>query len=120
MQTATQEKGGPAQATTPPWVWAALLIGSALMLWWGWFIIGFLTEPSAVGRIWVVLVTSSAYSAGSAVVGVIGAIGLVRRERWARTVAGIASAAMTLTVIGAIAGIPVLAALISSRNSNKT
>ena len=89
------------------------------MLWWAWFVIGFLTEPSAVGRIWLVLVTSSAYSAGSAVVGVIGAIGLVRRERWARTVAGIASGAMTLTVIGAIAGIPVLAALISSRNSNK-
>jgi hypothetical protein len=51
---------------------------------------------------------------------VIGAIGLLRRERWARMVAGIASAAMTLTVVGAIAGIPVLAALVSSRNSNKT
>lgn len=116
---ATQERAAPAQATTPPWVWAALLIGSALMLWWGWFVIGFLSEPSAVGRIWVVLVTSSAYSAGSAVVGVIASIGLLRRERWARTVAAIASAAMTLTVIGAIAGIPVLAALVSSRNSNK-
>ena len=117
---ATQERTTPAQATTPPWVWVALLIGSGLMLWWGWFIVGFLTEPSAVGRIWVVLVTSSAYSAGSAVVGVIGAIGLLRKERWARMVAGIASAAMTLTVIGAVAGIPVLAALVSSRNSNKT
>ena len=117
---ASQERTAAAQATTPRWAWAALLLGSALMLWWGWFIIGFLTEPSAVGRIWLVLVTSSAYSAGSAVVGVVGAIGLVRRERWARTVAGIASAAMTLTVIGAIAGIPVLAALVSSRNSNKT
>jgi hypothetical protein len=116
---ATQERAAPAQATTPPWVWAALLIGSAVMLWWGWFVIGFLSEPSAVGRIWVVLVTSSAYSAGSAVVGVIASIGLLRRERWARTVAAIASAAMTLTVIGAIAGIPVLAALVSSRNSNK-
>jgi hypothetical protein len=113
---ATQE---PAQATTPRWVWAALLLGSALMLWWAWFVIGFLSEPSAVGRIWVVLVTSSAYSAGSALVGVIAAIGLLRRERWARTAAGIASAAMTLTVVGAIAGIPVLAALVSSHNSNK-
>jgi hypothetical protein len=115
----TQERATAAQASTPPWVWAALLIGSALMLWWGWFIVGFLSEPSAVGKIWLVLVTSSAYSAGSAVVGVIGAIGLLRRERWARTVAAIASAAMTLTVVGAIAGIPVLAALVSSRNSNK-
>jgi hypothetical protein len=116
---ATQEQATRAQGTTPSWVWAALLIGSALMLWWGWFIVGFLSEPSAVGRIWVVLVTSSAYSAGTAVVGVVGAIGLIRRERWARMVAGIASAAMTLTVVGAIAGIPVLAALVSSRNSNK-
>jgi hypothetical protein len=117
---ATQERAAPAQATTPSWVWAALLLGSALMLWWAWFVIGFLSEPSAVGRIWLVLVTSSAYSAGSAVVGVVGAIGLVRRERWGRMVAGIASAAMTLTIVGAIAGIPVLAALVSSRNSNKT
>src|SRR5258706_5355158 len=85
---ATQERATPAQATTPPWVWVALLIGSALMLWWGWFIVGVLTEPSAVGRIWVVLVTSSAYSAGSAVVGRIGAIGLVLRERWSRMLAG--------------------------------
>src|SRR3977135_2167460 len=100
----TQEPVAPARATTPSWVWAALLLGSALMLWWAWFVIGFLTEPSAVGRIWLVLVTSSAYSAGSAVVGVIGAIGLVRRERWARMVAGIASAAMTLTRVGAVAG----------------
>jgi len=114
-----EERSAAAQPATPPWVWAALLIGSALMLWWGWFVIGFLSEPSAVGRIWVVLVTSSAYSAGSAVVGTIGAVGLLRRERWARTVAGIAAGAMTLTVIGAIAGIPVLAALVSSRNSNK-
>ena len=117
---ATNDRAATTEATTPPWTWSALLIGSALMLWWAWFVIGFLSEPSAVGRIWVVLVTSSAYSAGSAVVGVIGAIGLLRHERWARTVAGIASGAMTLTVVGAIAGIPVLAALISSRNSNKT
>src|SRR5258706_12691418 len=103
---ATQERATPAQATTPPWVWVALLIGSALMLWWGWFIVGFLTEPSAVGRIWVVLVTSSAYSAGSAVVGVIGAVGLLRRERWARMGAGIASAAVTLPVIGGKRGSP--------------
>lgn len=116
---ATQERPAPGQATTPPWVWAVLVLGSALMLWWAWFVIGFLSEPSAVGRIWVVLVTSSAYSTGSAVIGVVGAIGLLRRERWARMVAGIASAAMTLTVVGAIAGIPVLVALVSSRNSNK-
>jgi hypothetical protein len=116
---ATEERTTPAQATTPQWVWAVLVFGAAVMLTWAWFVIGFLSEPSAVGRIWIVLVTSSAYSAGSAVVGVIGAIGLIRRERWARTVAGIASAAMTLTVVGAVAGIPALIGLLSSRNSSR-
>jgi hypothetical protein len=104
-------------ALAPAWVWPVLLLGAALMLYWAWFIIGFKSEPSAVGRIWVVLVTSSAYSAGSAVFGVIGAIGLIRRERWARTVATIASAAMTLTVVGAVAGVPALIGLVASRNS---
>jgi len=114
---ATQGQTSREPAVTPPWVWPVLLIGAAVMLGWAWFIVGFLTEPSAVGRIKFVLVTSSAYSVGAAVVGVLGAIGLIRHERWARTAAGIASGAMTLTVIGAIAGIPVLIALISSRNS---
>jgi hypothetical protein len=115
---ATEERTTPANATTPPWVWAVLVFGAAVMLTWAWFIIGFRSEPSAIGRIWIVLVTSSAYSAGSAVVGVIGAIGLVRRERWARTVAAIAAAAMTLTVVGAVAGIPALIGLLSSRRSS--
>jgi len=89
------------------------------MLWWGWFIVGFLSNlrpwqdlggPRDLVRLF----------------GRISGRGRDRRdrpaaaERWARMVAGIASAAMTLTVIGAIAGIPVLAALVSSRNSNKT
>ena len=78
-----------AVAPTPVWVVPVLLMGAALMLYWAWFIIGFQSEPSAVGRIWLVLVTSSAYSAGWAVVGVIGAVGLMRRERWARTLATI-------------------------------
>jgi hypothetical protein len=116
---ATEEQTTPATATTPPWVWVVLVFGAAVMLTWAWFIIGFRSEPSAAGRIWIVLVTSSAYSAGSAVVGVVGAIGLIRRERWARTVAAIASAAMTLTVVGAVAGIPALIGLLSSRNSSR-
>jgi hypothetical protein len=98
-------------------VWPVLVFGAAVELYWAWFIIGFLAEPSAVGRIWLVLVTSSAYSTGSAVVGVIGAFGLLRRERWGRTVAGIASGAMTLSLVGAMAGIPALIGLLSSRNS---
>jgi hypothetical protein len=114
---ATEERTAPAQAITPPWVWPVLVFGAAVELYWAWFIIGFLAEPSAVGRIWLVLVTSSVYSAGAAVVGVIGAVGLLRRERWGRTVAGIASGAMTLSLVGAMAGIPALIGLLSSRNS---
>jgi hypothetical protein len=91
------------------------MLGAVVMLAWAWFIVGFLSEPSAVGRIRVVLLTSSAYSLGSAVAGVIGAIGLIRHQRWGRTVAGIASAAMTLSVVGAVAGIPALIGLASSR-----
>jgi hypothetical protein len=108
-----------ALAPAPPWVWPVLVFGAGLMFYWAWFIIGFQSEPSAVGRIWVVLVTSSAYSAGSAVIGMVAAIGLIRRERWARTVATIASAAMTLTVVGAVAGIPALVGLVASRNSSR-
>jgi nitrate reductase gamma subunit len=96
-----------------------LLAGAAIELAWAWFIVGFLSEPSAVGRSRLVLVTSSAYSIGAAVVGVIGAVGLVRNQRWGRTLASIASAAMTLSVVGAIAGIPALIGIWSSRNSTR-
>ena len=114
---ATREQTSPANATTPPWVWVVLVFGAGVMIAWAWFILGFLPEPSAVGRIRIVLLTSAVYSIGSAVVGVIGAFGLIRRERWAGTVSVIASAAMTLTVIGAVAGIPALVGLMSPRRS---
>jgi high-affinity Fe2+/Pb2+ permease len=107
------------QTATPPWVWPVLLLGAAVMVAWAWFIVGFLSEPSAVGRSRIVLLTSIAYSIAAALVGVIGAIGLARRERWGRTLAGIASAAMTFSVVGAIAGIPALIGIWSSRNSPK-
>ena len=96
-----------------------LLFGAAVMLAWGWFIVGFLAEPSAVGRSRVILVTASAYSIGSALLAIIGALGLARRERWGRTMAGIAASAMTLTGVGAVAGIPALVGLVSSRNSSR-
>jgi hypothetical protein len=64
-----------------------------------------------------VLVTSSIYSIGSALVSLMGAIGLLQRRRWAGTVSVIASAAMTLTVVGAIAGIPAMVGLMSPRRS---
>jgi hypothetical protein len=116
---ATDDRATQTESNTPSWVWPALLFGAVVMLAWAWFIVSFVSEPSAVGRIRVVLLTSSAYSAGSAAAGVIGAIGLIRHRRWGRTVAGIASAAMTLSVVGAVAGIPVLIGLASSRNPNR-
>jgi hypothetical protein len=108
-----------ATAPAPRWVWPVLLFGAALSLYWAWFIIGFLSEPSAVGRVLIVLLTSVGSSIGSALLGVIGAVGLVRRERWARTVAAVAGAALTLTGVGAVAGIPALIGLLSSRNSGR-
>ncbi|HKB33728.1 MAG TPA: hypothetical protein VKF16_07660 [Candidatus Dormibacteraeota bacterium] len=108
-----------AQAATPTWVWPVLVLGAAIMVVWAWFIVGFLSEPSAVGRSRIVLITSIVYSIGAAFVGVIGAVGLARSKRWGRTLAGIASAAMTFSVVGAIAGIPALIGIWSSRNSSK-
>jgi hypothetical protein len=107
----------PVQSTAPPWVWVALVFGAGLMLAWAWFILGFLSEPSAVGRIRFVLVTSSIYSIGCALVGLISAVGLIRRERWAATLGVIASAAMTFSVVGAVVGIPALIGLMSPRRS---
>ena len=114
---ATDERS--ARAATPAWVWPVVLLGAAIMVTWALFIVGFLSEPSAVGRSRIVLLTSIVYSIGAGVVGVIGAIGLARKERWGRTLAGIASAAMTFSVVGAIAGIPALIGIWSSRNSSK-
>ena len=108
-----------AQAATPVWVWPVLVLGAAIMVTWAWFIVGFLSEPSAVGRSRIVLLTSIVYSIGAAAVGVVGAVGLARNKRWGRTLAGIASAAMTFSVVGAIAGIPALIGLLSSRNSSR-
>ncbi len=115
---ATEDRTTRSPAKTPQWTWAVLLFGAAVLLAWAWFLTGFLSEPSAVGRPRLVLVTWSFYSVASALVGVIGAIGLIRRKRWARTVAAIASAAMTLAVVGAVAGIPALVGLVSSRRSS--
>src|ERR1700686_2597820 len=63
------------QAVTPSWVWPVLVFGTVVMLAWAWFIVGFLAEPSAVGRLRFILVTSSVYSIGSALVAIVGEAG---------------------------------------------
>jgi hypothetical protein len=95
----------------------ALLVGAAVTLWWAWFVAGFLSEPSAVGRVLVVLLASICLSALSGLAGAAGAIGLIRRESWGRPLAWIAAVALTLSGAGALGGIPALVGLAWSRKA---
>ena len=104
---------------TPNWLWAALLAGAVLTLWWAWFVSGFLSEPSAIGRVLVVLLTSMCLSAVSGLAGAAAALGLVRREPWGRPAAWIAAVALTLSGAGAIGGIPALVGLVANRDSSR-
>jgi hypothetical protein len=114
---ATQARPVVARPITPPWLWVALLVGAAVTLWWAWFVSGFLSEPSAVGRVLVVLLTSICLSALSGLAGAVGAMGLLHRNTWGRPLAWIAAVALTLSVAGAIGGIPALVGLAWSRKA---
>ncbi|MEO8745275.1 MAG: hypothetical protein ABI334_11160 [Candidatus Dormiibacterota bacterium] len=100
---------------TPRWLWWALLIGAAVLLGWAWFLFGFRHEPSAVGRVGLILTSWAAYSAFFGLVGLAAAIGLVRRAAWGRTLASISATGMTISVVGSVVGIAVLIGLYSSR-----
>ena len=102
---------------TPPWLWIALLVGAAVTLWWAWFVSGFLSEPSAVGPVLLVLLASIGLSAVSGLAGGAGAMGLIRRDSWGRPLAWIAAVSLTLSGAGAIGGIPALVGLIWSRRA---
>lgn len=99
------------------WLWWALLAGAVVVAAWAWFIFGFISEPSAVGRILAVLVFWIALSLAAALAGAVGALGLVLHEPSGRSVAWIAATTMTLTGVGAIAGIPALIGLLASRGT---
>jgi hypothetical protein len=105
----------PSTQQTPGWLWAALLAGAVVALWWAWFVWGFLSEPSAVGRVLAVLLTSIWLSVISGLDGAIAAVGLLRREPWSRRMAWIAAVGLTLSGAGAIGGIPALVGLLWSR-----
>jgi hypothetical protein len=92
-----------------------LLAGAVVTVWWAWFVFGFLSEPSAVGRVLAVLVTSIVLSVVSGVVSAGAAIGLLRKESWGRPLAWIAAVTLTLSGAGAIGGIPALVGLVASR-----
>jgi hypothetical protein len=86
---------------------------------WAWFIFGFISEPSAVGRILAVLVIWIAISIAAGLAGAVGAMALLRHEMSGRPLAWIAAIGMTLTGVGAIAGIPALVGLLASRNASR-
>ncbi len=44
----------------------ALLVAAGLLLWWGWFVLGFLSEPSAVGNLRTGLIVVGAGSMAAA------------------------------------------------------
>ena len=104
---------------TPRWVSVALAIGSLIAIAWAPFIYQFTSEVSSDHRSRAVLVFWALFSLWAAVMGMSGMI-LLRRDRSSgRPVAWVASIAMTLTCVGAIAGIPALIGLWSSRGPSK-
>lgn len=113
------QAGGDAQPTnggvTPVWLWAALLAGAVVDAWWAWFVNSFLKEPSAVGRVEIVLLTSISVSSIAVLAAAVGVVGLLRRESWARRMTWIAAVVLTLSGAGAIGGIPALVGLLWSR-----
>jgi hypothetical protein len=117
VMQATQARSAPDRRVTPAWLWAALLAGAVLTLWWAWFVAGFLQEPSAVGPVLMVLLASIFLSVISGITGAVGAFGLLRRTPWARPLAWVAAIALTLSGLGAVGGIPALVGLGWSRKA---
>ena len=105
------------RSSSPSWISWILLVGAVVLVGWAWFVLGFLSEPSAVGRTWVALVVIGGTSIAAAVVGLVAAAGLLRPARWATTWALVASVLMITSIVGAIVGIPALIGLLSSRTS---
>jgi hypothetical protein len=117
MSTSVEPQARPAvnRPITPAWLWAALLAGAAVNVWWALFVKGFLKEPSAVGRVEAVLLASICLSALSGLAGAGAALGLLRREPWGRPLAWVGAVTLTLSGAGAIGGIPALVGLVWSR-----
>jgi len=105
---------------TPPWLWVALLAGAVVTTWWAWFVFGFIQEPSAVGRVLIALLTMIGTSLFAGLAAAVGAFGLALQSAWGRPVAWIAAVAVTLTGVGAIAGIPSLIGLWWSRKERRS
>jgi len=115
---AGEVKGSRTASPAPRWVWWTLLVGSAILLVWAWFLLGFLSEPSAVGRSGAILASWAGGSIGTALLGVAAAMALWRKKRWAWRLGLAAAVFMILTGAGAIAGIPAVFGLAGGRNSS--
>ena len=89
---------------------------------WGFFLNQFQSEPSAVGRVGFILTAWSALSTLAALAGIatLGNLLIFRDDRRRRGLAAGAAIMMTITIVGAVVGIPVLIALYSSRKSSRT
>jgi len=55
----------------PRWAWWTVVVVAVFLLVWGWYVLGFLTEPSAVGRLRAGLIV---IGAGSMLAGIVGAV----------------------------------------------
>jgi hypothetical protein len=106
--------------SSPRWLWFTFLVGSALLLAWGIWVLTFTSEPSAVGRIGVAVILIGGGSITAALVGAIAAVGLFRRAQWARAAAWFASVLMIVTVVSSWAGIAGVIGLIASRMRQRT
>lgn len=114
----TRVEAPAARRETPRWVGWTLIAGGVLLLGWAWFIAGFLSEPSAVGRSRLVLDWFIGSSIGAAIAGAVSAAGLLRQKSWAWGAAVFSAAVMVLTCAGVVIGVPVLAGLLSTRRSS--
>jgi cytochrome bd-type quinol oxidase subunit 2 len=110
-------RAAAAEPFTPRWVRVTLVIGAAIGVVWAAFLSQFLNEPSAVGRSKVVLVIWSLISLATAILALSTTILLRRHERSGRPLAWVVSILFMATCVGAIAGIPALIGLWSSRHA---
>jgi len=114
---ATQSESPSAARYAPRWAWWTLLLGAILLVAWASFLLSFLSEPSAVGRSRALLAMVAGGSLGVAVLAVVAALALLRRARWAPRLAVVAAGFMILTLVGAIAGVPLVFGLLAGRSS---
>ena len=63
------------------WIGLTLVVLAALLVWWGWFVVGFLGEPSAVGRLRIALLVTGFGSIGAGVAGGVAGVWMLATRR---------------------------------------